>query len=131
MLYLTLDEVLVIHHRVMRQSGGIGGILNLGALESAIAQPRMTFGGKELYPTLVEKVTALGFSLVQNHPFVDGNKRTGHAAMEMFLARNGYTIDATIEEQVRIMVQVASGESGRDELSDWLRSHTGPREGLR
>lgn len=66
MRYLTLSEILEIHRRVMQQSGGIGGIRDLGALESAIAQPRMTFGGEELDPTIVEKTAALGFPLIQN-----------------------------------------------------------------
>lgn len=76
MRYLTLREILEIYQRVMQQSGGLVGIRDLAGLESAIAQPRMTFGGKELYPTVIEKAAALGFSLIQNHPFVDGNKRT-------------------------------------------------------
>lgn len=74
MRYLTLGEVLGIYRRVMEQSGGMAGIRDLGALESAVAQPRMTFSGEDLYPTLVEKAAALGFSLIQNHPFADGNK---------------------------------------------------------
>jgi death-on-curing protein len=97
--------------------------LSIGALESALAQPRMTFDGKELYSTIVEKAAALGFSVVKNHPFVDGNKRTGHAVMDMFLTLNGYMIEATTEEQVAIMVQVASGEAGRQEFTEWLRAH--------
>jgi len=82
MRYLTVGEVMEIYSRVMRQSGGSVGILDLGALESAVAQPRMIFNGEELYPTIAEKASALGFSLIQNHPFVDGNKRAGHAALE-------------------------------------------------
>jgi death-on-curing protein len=126
MVYLTLNEVLEIYNRIMTQSGGLSGILNLGALESALAQPRMTFGGQELYPTLVEKAAALGFSLIKNHPFVDGNKRTGHAVMEMFLSLNGHTINALVDEQVDIVVQVASGEIGREEFVDWLHAHINP-----
>jgi death-on-curing protein len=80
--YLTLNEVLELHSQIISQSGGTPGILNLSALESALAQPRMTFGGGDLYSTIADKAAALGFSLVTNHPFVDGNKRTGHAAME-------------------------------------------------
>jgi death-on-curing protein len=98
MRYLTLGEVLELYHRIIRQSGGSQGIRDLGALESALAQPRMTFGNQELYPTVVEKASALGFSLIKNHPFVDGNKRTGHAAMETFLVLNGFEIDASVDE---------------------------------
>lgn len=82
--YLTIVEILDIHQQVTQRSGGAEGIRDLGALESAIAQPRMTFGGEDLYPTIVDKAAALGFSIVMNHPFIDGNKRTGHAAMEIF-----------------------------------------------
>lgn len=98
MRYLTIDEVLVIYDHVMNKWGGGLGIRDIGALESAVAQPRATFGGTELYPTLIEKAAALGFSLIQNHPFVDGNKRTGHAAMELFLVLNGHEINANVDE---------------------------------
>jgi death-on-curing protein len=123
MRYLTLHEVLEAHERILQQSGGEPGILNLGALESALAQPRMTFGGQDLYATLVEKAAALGFSLIQNHPFVDGNKRTAHAAMETFLVLNGYQIDATVKEQEDMILKVAAGKSGREVFTEWLRQH--------
>lgn len=99
------------------------GIHDLGALESAVAQPRMTFNGEELYPTIVEKASALGFSLIQNHPFVDGNKRAGHAAMETFLMLNGYEISASIDEQFDIIVGIASGNIDRNTFTEWLRTH--------
>lgn len=95
---LTVDEVLETYQRIMQQSGGLIGVRDFGALESAVAQPYMTFGGNDLYPSLAEKAAALGFSLIQNHPFVDGNKRTGHAALATFLAINGYKIDASMDE---------------------------------
>ena len=112
-----------IYSRVIGQSGGSLGILDLGALESAVAQPRMTFNGEELYPTIVEKASALGFSLIQNHPFVDGNKRAGHAALEAFLMLNGYEISAGVDEQTEIILGVASGNVDRRMFTDWLRNH--------
>ena len=123
MRYLTLLEVLEAHGRILQQSGGERGVLNLGALASALAQPRMTFGGQDLYPTIVEKAVALGFSLIQNHPFVDGNKRTAHAAMETFLVLNGYQIEATVEEQEDMILKVAAGKSSREVFTEWLRQH--------
>lgn len=123
MRYLTLSEVLELHRRIIAQSGGSLGVLNLGALESALAQPRMTFDGGELYPSIAEKASALGYSLIMNHPFVDGNKRTGHAAVEVFLVLNEFEIDASVDQQERIILQVASGELQRDEFTAWLRSH--------
>ncbi|MCU0550844.1 MAG: Fic family protein [Leptolyngbya sp. Prado105] len=84
MRYLTLAEVLELHRRIIEQSGGALGIRDVGLLESAIAQPRMTFGGDDLYLSLVEKAAAIGFLIMMNHPFVDGNKRTGHAGQKFF-----------------------------------------------
>ena len=124
MRYLNLNEVLELHRRVMTQSGSTVGIHSLSGLEAALAQPRMTFGGADLYPTMVEKASALGFSLIQNHPFVDGNKRTGHAAMEVFLILNGFELEAVVDEQERIILQVASGEMKREEFTEWLRAKT-------
>ncbi len=122
MRHLTITEILEIYQRVMEQSGGLIGIRDLGALESAVAQPYVTFDGIELYPSLVEKAAALGFSLIQNHPFIDGNKRTGHAAMAMFLSLNGRRIDASIDEQVEVILSVASGNLNRDGFTKWLAS---------
>jgi death-on-curing protein len=111
----------------MAQSGGLAGIRDPGALDAALAQPRMTFAGGELYPTMVEKAAALGFSLISNHPFVDGNKRAAHAAMETFLVLNGFEIEASVEEQEQVIFQVASGEMERELLTEWLRSHLSAR----
>ena len=122
MRYLSLNEVLAIYQAVMKQSGGTYGLRNTGALQSALAQPRMTFGGQELYPTIVEKASALGFSLIKNHPFVDGNKRTGHAAIEVFLLLNGYELQADVDEQERVILQVAANEMDRDSFTAWLRT---------
>jgi len=121
--YLILSEALELHRRIIGQSGGALGVLHLGALESALAQPRMTFGGSELYPSIVDKAAALGYSLIQNHPFLDGNKRTGHAAMEVFLFLNDVEIQSSVDEQERVVLQVASGELDREAFTVWLRDH--------
>ena len=127
MRYLRLHEILQLYHRIIEQSGGSMGIRNLGALESALAQPRLTFAGKDLYPSIVEKAAALAFSLIQNHPFWDGNKRIGHAAMETFLLLNDYEIESPSDEQEKIILLLASGELGREEFAAWLRSHVAKR----
>ncbi len=121
--YLTLDEVLHLHQMLIKQSGGTGGVRDLGLLESSIAQPMMTFDGLDLYPSLIEKVSALAFSLINNHPFTDGNKRIGHTAMESMLIFNGYEIDATLDEQERVILQLASGIMRRDDFTSWLAHH--------
>ncbi len=123
MRYLLIEEIISLHAKVIAQSGGGAGLRDRGALESAVAQPEMTFGGEDLYPTVVEKAAALGHSLIQNHPFVDGNKRVGHAAMEVFLVLNGYEISASVDEQERIVLSVASSQMSRAEFSAWLNRH--------
>jgi death-on-curing protein len=125
--YLTLAEVIELHSGILEQVAGSGGIRDMGALESAIAQPRMTFGGAELYPTIIEKASALGFSIVMNHPFVDGNKRAGHAAMETFLVLNRLEIKAVIDEQERVILALAAGELDRDAFTNWLQQSVKPR----
>lgn len=97
--------------------------MHLPALESALAQPQMTFGGEDLYPTLVDKAAALGYTLIKNHPFLDGNKRTGHAVMEVFLVLNGYEIRAAADEQEHVILQVAASEIDRETFTTWLRTH--------
>lgn len=99
MRYLTLEEILALHRLVIAQSGGSARLRDQGVLESAIAQPAMTFDQVDLYPTLAYKAAAMGYSLVQNHPFIDGNKRVGHAAMEIMLVLNGYELNAATDEQ--------------------------------
>jgi death-on-curing protein len=126
MRYLDKRQALALHGKMLRQTGGLDGLRDAGALESALAQPKMTFGGADLYPDLVDKAAALGFSLISNHPFVDGNKRTGQIAMEMFLGANGYEIDASVAAQEGIVLQVASGELSREEFTTWLRDRVVP-----
>ena len=123
MRYLSLQEVISLHSLLIAQSGGSTGLRDRGALESAVAQPEASFSGEELYPDLATKAAALGHSLIQNHPFVDGNKRVGHAAMEVFLLLNGQEIDASVDEQETIIIEVASGKISRIELSAWISKH--------
>ena len=126
MRYLTLGEVVELHRRVLQAGGGAPDIRDLGALDAAIAQPKATFGGADLYPTAVEKAAALCFSPVQNHPFIDGNKRVAHAAMETFLVLNGSEVDAAVDEQERFMLDLAAGRLDRTRLAEWLRHHLRP-----
>jgi len=126
MRYLALAEVVELHRRVLQATGGAPGIRDLGVLESAIAPPKATFNGVDLCPTLVEKAAALCLALVQGHPFVDGNKRVGHAAMETFLVLNGAELHAPIGDQEHVMLDLASGRIDRIQLAEWLRQHLMP-----
>jgi len=121
MRYLSLGEVVDLHHALLDQTGGATGIRDLAGLESALAQPRATFAGTDLHPTVVDKAAALGFSLALNHPFVDGNKRVAHAAMEVFLLLNGVELLGTVDDHERLMLELAAGHIAREQLAAWLQ----------
>lgn len=121
--YLTLEEVLELHRLALEQSGGLNGVRDLGGLDSALAQPQMTFACQELYASLAEKAAALGFSLVCNHSFLDGNKRVGHAAMETFLVLNGWELAAGVDEQEQLILRLAAGSLTREEFTAWVQLH--------
>lgn len=126
MRYLTLGEVVTLHRAVVSATGGAEGIRDLGGLQSALAQPKATFDAVDLYPTLIDKAAVLAFGLAMNHPFVDGNKRIAHAAMAVFLELNGLTIEASVDEQERLMLDLAAGRCPRHELTTWLAAHVAP-----
>ena len=119
-------QVLRLHEDIVAVSGGSAGLRDEGALESALAQPFASFGGQDLYPTLIDKAAALGFSLISNPPFIDGNKRIGHAVMVIFLRLNGMDVEAPIDDQERLVLSVAAGKTGRDEFNVWLKEHVVP-----
>ena len=123
MRFLTLGEVLALHRRILAESGGTSGVRDLGAIASALSQPKVSVGGQDAYPTLIEKAAALAYSLIRNHGFLDGNKRIAHAAMEVFLVMNDMEISASVDEQERFMLSLAAGEVSREALADWLRSN--------
>ena len=122
--YLSLREILELHDKIIEFYGGARGIRDIGALESAINQPRITFNRTDLYPDILAKAAALCFFLVKNHPFIDGNKRIGHAAMETFLILNGFEIEASVDEQEKIILDLAAGKLNREDFTIWLKKHT-------
>lgn len=124
--YLTMTETIAIYQRLMAQSGGLVGIRSMDGLYAAVYQPQMTFDGNDLYPTVADKAAALAYSLIQNHPFVDGNKRIGHAAMEVFLILNGYELSASVDEQETLILEIASGVVSRTVLAGWIQRHMKP-----
>ncbi len=126
MRFLEWGELLALHEMVAEQSGGSFGIRDVGLAESALAQPKSSFGGQELYPLLEEKAAALCFSLVCNHPFLDGNKRIGHAAMETFLVLNGYELVCSVDDAESTILSLASGKLSRDTLIEWIRDRIQP-----
>lgn len=131
MLYLSVAAILFLHEQLIRSFGGSPGFRDEGALKSALARPRATFGGHSLYPTLYEKAAALLESLCLNHPFIDGNKRIEYAAAGIFLELNGWRIQAETEEAVSFMLEVAAGKMSKEEIRIWLELHAMPKRGKR
>jgi len=124
--FLTLDEVLAIHSDQVRRYGGSGGIRDVGLLLSALAMPRASYGGQYLHPTLHEMAAACLFHLVQNHPFVDGNKRIGLAATIAFLGLNDVWLESDPDELLEMVLKVARGEIGKPEVAVFLRERCVP-----
>ncbi|MFN2421328.1 MAG: type II toxin-antitoxin system death-on-curing family toxin [Gemmatimonadota bacterium] len=124
MIPLTTAQVLFLHARLVEETGGSHGVRDLGLVQSAVARPLASFGGEDLYPSLIDKAAALLESLIGNHPFIDGNKRTGVAAAGLFLDRNGRRLTATNEELEAFAVAVAEGRVSLDESEAWLESHS-------
>lgn len=123
MRYLSLNELLELHNAIISESGGSKGVRDIHNLESSINQPRQTFDQKDLYPDIVSKASILCFSIIKNHPFVDGNKRLAHAAMEIFLVLNGMEIKANVDEQEKLILDIAKGNTKLEELTSWLKKH--------
>ena len=122
--FLSLDEILEIHKDQIARYGGMAGIRDLGLLQSALAQPQATFGGQFLHTDLIEMAAAYLFHIVQNHPFIDGNKRTAFAATYTFLAINGAELTANAEHAYAFISGLyAKGEFSFDKLVPWLRSN--------
>jgi death-on-curing protein len=119
--YLSVDQVLDLHRDLVSAFGGGVAVREKGLLEAAVARPAMTFGGEDLYGDLAAKAAALMHSLVLNHPFVDGNKRTGAAAAELFTECNGCAVQATDDEFEAVTVAVATGTVGIEALTIWFR----------
>jgi death-on-curing protein len=122
--YLTAEQVLFIHYRLVSETGGEHGVRDIGLLESAIARPRATFDKQELYKNIFEKAAALMESLVNNHPFIDGNKRTGIACTVLFLRQNGILFSAKNSDLEKFTLRVASSKIKLSEISKWLNNHS-------
>lgn len=123
-IFLTLEQVLVIHDIQIEKFGGDFGLRDYGLLESAIMRPQTTFGGLDLYPLLFDKAAALLHSLVLNHAFVDGNKRTGTACTLVFLELNKYQLKASKATFEALVMKTESKKLDINEISSWLKSHS-------
>ena len=122
--FIPNDVVLTIHADLLQRYGGEPAVRDVGRLDSALAQPRMTFSGKYVHKSLFGKTAAYGFHVCKNHPFVDGNKRVAFVLMDIFLQKNGWEIISPEEEGYRMMMDLASGKLRKAQLPSWLKRHS-------
>lgn len=123
MRVLTKVQIIRLHKDLIAESGGSYEIRDDGLLDSAINAPFQSFGGAELYPTILEKASRLGFGLIKNHPFVDGNKRIGAHVMVVFLALNHIELVYEDKELIDLILNIASGSKSEKHLLNWLQNH--------
>jgi death-on-curing protein len=121
--YLTPEQVLFLHSRLIQETGGAHGVRDLSMLLSALGRPKATFDGNELYRDIFNKSAALFDSLIRDHPFLDGNKRTAITAAGLFLRLNGFSLIVTNEEMVRFSLACAQSQKTLDEITDWFQRH--------
>lgn len=124
MRYLSAEQVLFIHARLITETGGLHGMRDVGLLRSAVERPRATFDGKDLYRGLFPKAAALMESLIGNHPFLDGNKRTAISAAGLFLMLNGYELTASQRELEAFTLEMAFRKIDIKAAAEWFRSHS-------
>jgi death-on-curing protein len=129
MNYLTAEQVLFIHSRIIAETGGAHGLRDLGLLLAAVGRPQATFDERDLYPDLFAKAAALLQSLIGNHAFIDGNKRTAITAAGLFLHINGYQLTANNNELAAFTLHCARGLASFDQMSDWLRRNARKSKG--
>ena len=123
MKILKKRQILLLHSVLIAESGGSDGVRDEGLLDSAVNTPFQTFSGQDLYPTVLEKAVRLGFGLIRNHPFIDGNKRIGTHAMLVFLNLNSITLSYEDDELISTILSVASDKMDADGLLKWIRQH--------
>lgn len=121
---ISVEQALKIHTIAIEKFGGANDVRDMGGLESALARPFQSFGGEDLYPSIFEKAAAIGESLIMNHPFIDGNKRSGYLLMEALLRYEGYKITASDESLYNLVINISAGSISFEEIAEWLKNNT-------
>lgn len=123
MIWISAEDILMIHSRVIEGSGGLDGLRDSAGLEAAVFAPMQTFDGQELYPSDIEKIARLGFGLASNHAFVDGNKRISAMMTQLLLKWNGYDLTLRTGELADMFIAIADGTAKGKDLLDWVYAH--------
>ncbi len=130
MIWVTAEDVVAIHSRIIQVSGGIDGLRDRAGLEAAIAAPLQSFGGEDLFPTDIEKIARIGFGLASNHAFIDGNKRIGAMVTQLLLKWNGYQFQLEQNELADMFIGIADGTKDETELRYWINGNRQSRQRL-
>ena len=120
---ISKEQIIKLHTQLVEETGGSVDIRDEGMLDSAVSTPYASFAGIEPFPTVIEKASRLGFGLIKNHPFIDGNKRIGTHALILMLRINGVTIDYDDQDLIDTILKVADGSFGYEELLAWVKAH--------
>lgn len=123
---ISVNQALEIHETAINQFGGASGVRDMSGLESALARPFQTFSAEELYPAIEDKAAAIAESIIVNHPFIDGNKRTGYILMEAILRFGRKKISENDDEIYNVIIKISTGEMRFDEIAAWLKANTQP-----
>lgn len=120
MIWVSADDVIALHSKIIKKTGGIDVVRDRSGLEAAVAAPLQSFGGEDFYPTNIEKIARLGYGLAANHAFIDGNKRIGALMTQLLLQWNGYRLVLNRGELADMFIAIADGSAGEIELLDWI-----------
>lgn len=120
MIWVSADDVVALHSKIIKKTGGIDGVRDRSGLEAAVAAPLQSFGGDDFYPTTIDKIARLGYGLAANHAFIDGNKRIGALMTQLLLQWNGYRLVLNRGELADMFIAIADGSAGEIELLYWI-----------
>lgn len=120
MIWVSADDVIALHSKIIKKTGGIDGVRDRSGLEAAVAAPLQSFGREDFYPTTIDKIARLGYGLAANHAFIDGNKRIGALMTQLLLQWNGYRLVLNRGELADMFIAIADGSAGEIELLDWI-----------
>lgn len=120
MIWVSADDVIALHSKIIKKTSGIDGVRDRSGLEAAVAAPLQSFGGEDFYPTTIDKIARLGYGLAANHAFIDGNKRIGALMTQLLLQWNGYRLVLNRGELADMFIAIADGSAGEIELLDWI-----------
>lgn len=123
MIWIKTEDVILLHSKVIEKSGGLDGLRDRAGLESAVSAPLQSFGGQDLYPSVLDKIARLGYGLAANHAFLDGNKRIGALITQLLMQWNGYQLALQSGELADMFISIADGTASEADLLNWIKQH--------